>query len=130
MRWHLGRPGALLWGHCRVHGGEADGVVVGTQYKTVSPVGDRVLVKVDESEPSSAGGILLPTSAQRKPTQGSVHSLGDVKSLKVGCPLCRGGADGVPVTLQVAWALALLRQLAVSCDVLSQARPFKRSRRN
>lgn len=74
----------------------------GAQYKTVSPVGDRVLVKVDESEPASAGGILLPTSAQRKPTQGSVHSLGDVKSLKAGCPLCKSAADGAPLTSQVA----------------------------
>ena len=53
------------------------------QYKTVSPVGDRVFVKVDMSEPVSTGGILLPTSAQKKPTQGEVVSLGDAKSLKV-----------------------------------------------
>ena len=53
------------------------------QYKTVSPVGNRVFVKVDMSEPVSTGGILLPTSAQKKPTQGEVVSLGDAKSLKV-----------------------------------------------
>lgn len=54
------------------------------QYKTVSPVGDRVLVKVDNEEATSSGGILLPTSAQKKPTQGEVVGLGDAKSLKVG----------------------------------------------
>ena len=53
------------------------------QYKTVSPVGNRVFVKVDNEEATSAGGILLPTSAQKKPTQGEVVSLGDAKSLKV-----------------------------------------------
>lgn len=42
-----------------------------------------MLVKVDDSEATSTGGILLPVSAQRKPTQGEVHSLGDVASLKV-----------------------------------------------
>ena len=46
-------------------------------------MGDRVFVKVDVSEPVSTGGILLPTSAQKKPTQGEVVSLGDAKSLKV-----------------------------------------------
>jgi Chaperonin 10 Kd subunit len=53
------------------------------QYKTVSPVGNRVFVKVDNEEATSAGGILLPTSAQKKPTQGEVVSLGDAQSLKV-----------------------------------------------
>ncbi len=53
------------------------------QYKSVSPVGDRVFVKVDTSEATSQGGILLPTSAQKKPTQGEIVGLGDVKSLKV-----------------------------------------------
>ena len=53
------------------------------QYKTVSPVGDRIFVKIDSSESTSQGGILLPSSVQKKPTQGEVVSLGDAKSLKV-----------------------------------------------
>ncbi len=53
------------------------------QYKTVSPVGDRIFVKVDASDPVSVGGILLPSSSQKKPTQGEVVSLGTAKSLKV-----------------------------------------------
>ena len=57
------------------------------QYKTVSPVGNRVFVKVDNEEATSAGGILLPTSAQKKPTQGEVVSLGDAQSLKVRRPV-------------------------------------------
>jgi len=57
---------------------------VPSQYKTVSPVGDRVFVKVDISTPVSTGGILLPSSAQKKPTQGEVVSLGDAKSIKAG----------------------------------------------
>jgi len=57
---------------------------VPSQYKTVSPVGDRVFVKVDVSTPVSTGGILLPTSAQKKSTQGEVMSLGEAKSVKAG----------------------------------------------
>lgn len=59
------------------------GSMLPVQYKTVSPVGNRVFVKVDNEEATSSGGILLPTSAQKKPTQGEVVSLGDAQSLKV-----------------------------------------------
>jgi chaperonin GroES len=44
------------------------------QIKTVTPVGDRVLVKSVEPEEKTTSGILLPTSAQKKPTQGDVVS--------------------------------------------------------
>ena len=37
----------------------------------VSPKGDLVLAKVAETEEKTTGGILLPSSAQRKPTSGS-----------------------------------------------------------
>eukprot|EP00884_Botryococcus_braunii_P005863 jgi/Botrbrau1/15278/Bobra.97_1s0004.1 len=51
-------------------------------FKTVAPVGDRVFIKVDSSEETSVGGILLPTSAQKKPTRGSVVGLGKAKAVK------------------------------------------------
>ena len=60
------------------------------QYKTVAPVGDRVLVKVDVSEAKSTGGILLPTSAQKKPTQGEITSAGSAKAVKA-CALALVG---------------------------------------
>ncbi len=53
------------------------------QYKTLAPVGERVLVKVDVSEEKSVGGILLPSSAQKKPTQGQVEKAGTAKAVKV-----------------------------------------------
>ena len=53
------------------------------QYKKVAPVGDRVFVKIDKEEDKSASGILLPSSAQKKPTQGEVVVAGDAKALKV-----------------------------------------------
>jgi chaperonin GroES len=46
------------------------------QIKTVSPVGDRVVVKVVEAEQQSTGGILLPSTAQKRPTQGTVVAAG------------------------------------------------------
>lgn len=36
----------------------------------VMPKGDLVLAKVAEAEEATTGGILLPSSAQRKPTSG------------------------------------------------------------
>ena len=37
----------------------------------IAPKGDRVLVKVAEQEVKTRGGILLPTSAQKRPTSGA-----------------------------------------------------------
>lgn len=54
-----------------------------TQYKKVAPVGDRVFVKIDKEEDKTTSGILLPSSAQQKPTQGEVVVIGDAKALKV-----------------------------------------------
>ena len=53
------------------------------QYKTVSPVGDRVYVKVDSGEEKTTSGLLLPVSAQKKPTQGEVVGAGKATSVKV-----------------------------------------------
>ena len=53
------------------------------QYKTVSPVGDRVYVKVNVSEETTSSGLLLPVSSQKKPTQGEVVGAGTAKAVKV-----------------------------------------------
>ena len=53
------------------------------QYKKVAPVGDRVFVKIDKEEDKTTSGILLPSSAQKKPTQGEIVDIGDAKALKV-----------------------------------------------
>jgi len=49
----------------------------------VSPVGDRVYVKVDVSEEKTSSGLLLPVSAQKKPTQGEIVGAGTAKAVKV-----------------------------------------------
>ncbi|DBA68229.1 TPA: hypothetical protein ACH3X2_013846 [Trebouxia sp. C0005] len=47
------------------------------KYSKVSPKGDLVLCKVAEAEEQTTGGLLLPTSAQTKPTSGDIVALGD-----------------------------------------------------
>ena len=43
---------------------------------TVKPLGDRIFIKVSESEEKTAGGILLPDSAKEKPQEGEVVAVG------------------------------------------------------
>ena len=50
----------------------------------VVPLGDKVVVKRLEAEEKTAGGIVLPDSAQEKPQQGRVLSVGDGKLLADG----------------------------------------------
>ena len=42
----------------------------------VKPLGDRVLVKVQEGESKSAGGIIIPQTAQEKTQTGAVVAVG------------------------------------------------------
>ncbi len=41
------------------------------------PLGDRVVLKREEAESTTSGGIVLPDSAQDKPQKGTVISIGD-----------------------------------------------------
>ncbi len=50
----------------------------------VIPLGDKLVIKRTEQDQTSAGGILLPDSAQEKPRQGRVLSVGDGKLLPNG----------------------------------------------
>ena len=50
----------------------------------VEPLGDKVVVKRMEAEDVTAGGIVLPDSAQEKPQQGRVLSVGDGRLLVDG----------------------------------------------
>ena len=42
----------------------------------IRPLDDRVVLKILDAEETSAGGILLPDSAQEKPQQGKVTAVG------------------------------------------------------
>lgn len=50
----------------------------------VVPLGDKVVVKRMEATETTAGGIVLPDSAQERPQQGRVLSVGDGRLLKDG----------------------------------------------
>ena len=62
--------------------------------KIVRPLHDRILVRRDEEETRTSGGILIPDSAAEKPLQGEVLAVGTGKPLDNGVivPLevCRG----------------------------------------
>lgn len=51
---------------------------------TVIPLNDNILVERVEAETKTAGGLVLPDSAQEKPKQGKILELGDGKVLDTG----------------------------------------------
>jgi chaperonin GroES len=50
----------------------------------IRPLYDRVVVRRNEEEATSAGGIVLPGSAKEKPNQGEVIAIGEGKVLDNG----------------------------------------------
>jgi chaperonin GroES len=50
----------------------------------VKPLGDRIVVKRQDAEEKTSGGILLPDSAKNKPQQGKVLAVGSGRMLKDG----------------------------------------------
>jgi chaperonin GroES len=50
----------------------------------LEPLGDRVVVKREESEQRTAGGIVLPDTAKEKPTRGIIEAVGNGKLLDNG----------------------------------------------
>jgi chaperonin GroES len=51
---------------------------------SLRPLDDRVVLKVLDAEEKTAGGILLPDSAQEKPQRGKVTAVGEGKLMKDG----------------------------------------------
>jgi chaperonin GroES len=47
----------------------------------VKPLADRVMVKLDKNEAKTAGGIIIPDTAQEKTQQGIVVDVGDDKDV-------------------------------------------------
>ena len=50
----------------------------------VQPLGDRILVKPTEQEEKTRGGIILPDTAQEKPSKGRIVAVGKGKLLDDG----------------------------------------------
>ncbi len=47
----------------------------------ITPLGDRVLVKISESEEKTKGGLYIPQTAQEKTQTGVVSAIGDDKDV-------------------------------------------------
>jgi len=47
----------------------------------VVPLADRVMVKLEKTEAKTAGGIIIPDTAQEKTQQGVVTAVGDDKEV-------------------------------------------------
>lgn len=60
----------------------------------LQPLGDRVVVERDESEETTAGGIVLPDSAKDKPSCGTVISVGEGRQLDDGNRSTMGVSKG------------------------------------
>ena len=73
------------------------------------PLHDRVLVRRTEAEEKTAGGIIIPDSAQEKPSEGEIVAVGDgardddgdriALDVKVGDRVLFGKWSGTEVTL-------------------------------
>lgn len=50
----------------------------------LQPLGERIVVQREESEETTAGGIVLPDTAKEKPARGVVVAVGDGKLLDDG----------------------------------------------
>ena len=50
----------------------------------LQPLGDRVVLRREESEAKTTGGILLPDSAKNKPARGTIVSIGTGRLLDDG----------------------------------------------
>jgi chaperonin GroES len=59
-----------------------------------------VLVKVDEEETRTVGGVLLPTAAQSKPTAGAIVAKGDAETVSQGDRVVYSKYAGTEVEVQ------------------------------
>jgi chaperonin GroES len=69
----------------------------------VKPLGDRVLVKLEEVEEKTAGGIFIPQTAQEKTQTGVVVAVGDDKdviTVKKGDKVMYDKYAGTTVTIE------------------------------
>ncbi|MDA0660348.1 MAG: co-chaperone GroES [Planctomycetota bacterium] len=60
----------------------------------IEPLGDKVVVKRLESAEKTAGGIILPGTAQEKPAQGRVLSVGEGHRMPNGNRIAHQVSEG------------------------------------
>jgi len=72
---------------------------------TIKPLADRVLVKPAKAEEKSAGGIIIPDTAQEKPQKGQIIAVGSGKpdepmTVKSGDTVLYGKYSGTEITVE------------------------------
>jgi chaperonin GroES len=72
---------------------------------SITPLHDRVIVKAAAAEQKSAGGIIIPDTAQEKPQRGEVVAVGAGKkdepmTVKVGNAVLYGKYAGTEITIE------------------------------
>jgi chaperonin GroES len=55
-----------------------------TATKTIKPLEDRILVRPEEGEETTASGIVIPDTAKEKPQEGTVLAIGPGKRSEQG----------------------------------------------
>ncbi len=50
----------------------------------IRPIGDKVVVQTTEADEKSAGGIVLPDTAKKRPQEGKVVAVGPGRVLDIG----------------------------------------------
>ena len=71
----------------------------------IKPLGDRVLIKIEEAETKTASGLFIPQTAQEKTQQGIVITIGDDKetiTVKDGDKVMYDKYAGTPVKIDGA----------------------------
>lgn len=71
----------------------------------VKPLADRVLVKADAAEETTASGIIIPDTAKEKPQRGEIIAVGNGKkdeplTVKVGDKVLYGKYAGTEITIE------------------------------
>jgi len=75
----------------------------GGYFMNVKPLGDRILIKIKESETKTAGGIIIPQTAQEKTQTGVVVAVGtdtDVIKVKAGDEVMYDKYAGTQIKIQ------------------------------
>lgn len=71
----------------------------------IKPLADRVLVQAAAAEEKTAGGIIIPDTAQEKPQRGKIVAVGNGKkdeplTVKVGDEVLYGKYAGTEITVE------------------------------
>jgi len=79
----------------------------------IKPLGDRVLIKIEEAETKTASGLFIPQTAQEKTQQGVVVTIGDdteTIKVKVGEKVMYDKYAGTPIKIDGSEHLILQMQ--------------------